>query len=240
MNYKEKLYKIFPNGILDVYPNEWGMAINCENPKVLAYATTITPDVVRNAAAHKVDLIVSHHAAWGFMYEQKDETNRLLSDLNISNIWCHLPLDKADFGTANSLLSLISATPISAIADGEGRIGVLSHTAPLSEIEYTLDSKLKETPARKHDAGRMVNRVGVVTGAGSRTEYIKECAQYNVDLYLTGETSLYLMEYAKYLRVNVLIYSHNYTEVFGTSNFADKLAKELEISNYGHLDEFHF
>jgi putative NIF3 family GTP cyclohydrolase 1 type 2 len=79
-----------------------------------------------------------------------------------------------------------------------------------------------------------------VTGAGASTKYLAEALPYGVDLYLTGETSLYLLEYASFQDVNVLIYSHNYTEIFGTQNLAYKIADQLGIKEIVRLDEPHY
>jgi putative NIF3 family GTP cyclohydrolase 1 type 2 len=79
-----------------------------------------------------------------------------------------------------------------------------------------------------------------VPGAGAMTKYLAEALDYGIDLYLTGETSLYLLEYASFHNVNVLIYSHNYTEIFGTQNLANKIADQLGIKEIFRLDEPHY
>jgi putative NIF3 family GTP cyclohydrolase 1 type 2 len=79
-----------------------------------------------------------------------------------------------------------------------------------------------------------------VPGAGAMTKYLAEALGYGIDLYLTGETSLYLLEYASFHNVNVLIYSHNYTEIFGTQNLANKIANQLGIKEIFRLDEPHY
>ena len=63
---------------------------------------------------------------------------------------------------------------------------------------------------------------------------------YDVDLFITGETSLYLLEYAKYHKISVLVYSHNYTEIFGVKALAKLFSEELSIPIFGHLKEEHF
>ena len=71
-------------------------------------------------------------------------------------------------------------------------------------------------------------------------KYLAEALGYGIDLYLTGETSLYLLEYASFHNVNVLIYSHNYTEIFGTQNLAKKIADQLGIQEIFRLEEPHY
>jgi len=71
-------------------------------------------------------------------------------------------------------------------------------------------------------------------------DYLVEALNYDIDLYITGETSLYLLEYATFRKVSVLIYSHNYTEIFGTRNLAKNIADFLGINKIVRLDEPHF
>jgi len=103
-----------------------------------------------------------------------------------------------------------------------------------------LDDKLSETPCRVHDANRPITRIACVSGAGAMTKYLAEALPHGIDLYITGETSLSLLEYASFHNVNVLIYSHNYTEIFGTQNLANKISDQLGIKEIFKLDEPHY
>ena len=71
-------------------------------------------------------------------------------------------------------------------------------------------------------------------------EYLAEALESGIDLYITGETNLYLLEYARYRGVNVLVYSHNYTEIFGTQNLAREIANYLGIKEIHRLEEPHY
>lgn len=239
-NYEDILYKCFPHSLLDEDKNEWGIIGACNTPKMLAYATTLTPEVIKEASQNNINVIVTHHTAWDFMYEQKNKTNKLLKKYEITNIWCHLPLDKADFGTAVSLLSLVNCQPFATLNKGEGRIGRIPKAQPFQKIKGLLNKKLGEIPAREYDARKPIKNIATLTGAGTFTTFLKEGLEHNIDLYITGETSLYLLEYAKFHKVSVLIYSHNYTEVFGVQSLTNLLANELSVPVFGHLSENHF
>lgn len=69
---------------------------------------------------------------------------------------------------------------------------------------------------------------------------LAEALAWNAHLYLTGETSLYLLEYANFHQVSVLIYSHSATEIFGTPNLAERIAAQLGIQSIQRLDEPHY
>jgi len=137
-------------------------------------------------------------------------------------------------------LKITGCQLVGTIVEGDGRIGELPRSLHLSDIRELLEEKLSEIPCREHDANRLVTRIGCVPGAGAMIKYLAEALGYGIDLYLTGETSLYLLEYASFHNVNVLIYSHNYTEIFGTQNLAKKIADQLGIQEIFRLEEPHY
>ena len=234
------LHSIFDPTLLDSQPDEWGILIHNLNPHSLGFATTLTPALIRQAIAKDIDLLVTHHDSWDFMLEERDNCIELLAQHQISHVWCHAPLDDADFGTTAGLLALTGCQLLETFAQGAGRIGELPRSLHLSDIRELLDGKLSEIPCRVHDANRLVTRIACVPGAGAMTKYLAEALRYGIDLFLTGETSLYLLEYANFHNVNVLIYSHNYTEIFGTQNLANKIADQLGIKEILRLDEPHY
>jgi len=74
-----------------------------------------------------------------------------------------------------------------------------------------------------------VRRVGVVTGAGHMTQHIKEAADKGCDTYITGETSLYTVEYARYREINLLIGTHTHTELLGLESLCDSLKHHTNL-----------
>ena len=95
--------------------------------------------------------------------------------------------------------------------------GVLEHYQNLNHLKKSqpsLNQKLREVPAREFNTKKTIKNIATLTGAGTFTPYLKEAKSQDIDLYITGETSLYLLEYAKFQNISVLIYSHNYTELF--------------------------
>ena len=234
------LYNFFDTNLLDSLPDEWGIVIHCPDPRSIGFATTLTPTLIRQAIAKDIDLLVTHHDSWDFMLEERQKSIELLAQHHISHIWCHSPLDAADFGTSATLLTMAGCQVIKPIAEGNGHIGELPEPLRFSDIKASLNAQLSEIPCREHDANRVINRIACVTGAGAMIKYLSEALLYRIDLYLTGETSLYVLEYASFHDVNVLIYSHNYTEIFGTQNLARKIAGQLGINEIIQLDEPHY
>ena len=96
---RDVLDDLFSKKFLDEHLDEWGIVEHCDHPTSLGYSTTITPRTIYEAVDRSVDVIVTHHDAWKFMFEQRDEVCGLLQDKGLTHIWAHLPLDLADFGT---------------------------------------------------------------------------------------------------------------------------------------------
>ena len=209
-------------------------------PQRIGFATTLTPTLIQQAIHEDIDLLITHHDTWEFMLDERQEAHDLLNQHQISHIWCHEPLDKSDFGTAAALLDIIGCEVIAKIVDDCGSIGEFSRPQEFSQITDMLNSLLGERPARNYDSGRPVARSASLPGAGMLIDYLVEAIEYDIDLFITGETSLYLFEYARYRDVSVLVYSHNYTEIFGTKNLTKRIADQLAISEIVQLDEPHF
>jgi putative NIF3 family GTP cyclohydrolase 1 type 2 len=236
----EALNNLFSPDLLAAYPDEWGVTDFCDTPSCVGYATTITPRTISAAIDQGVDVIVTHHDAWDFMFEQREQVYALLREHNLTHVWAHMPLDQSDFGTSATLLSRIGCLQICKPSEGEVRIGDLGESVDFGTIRSNLNALLHEQPRSIHDSGRPIRRIGCVTGAGVYTNYVKDAVSHGIDLYLTGETNLYLLEYCVHLGLSVMIYSHNYTELPGVEMFAGRMCEALELDMKGHLGDSHF
>ncbi len=238
--FREVLNDLFGARLLDEHPGEWGIADHCPDPSAIGYATTITPRSISAALDLGADVIVTHHDAWSFMYEQRERVYELLRESCLTHVWAHQPLDQADFGTSATLLSEAGCADVWKPTEGEVRIGRLEGSTDFEGIRSVFDSLLREQPRSLHDSGRAIRRIGCVTGAGVYTGYLKDAMAHDIDLYLTGETSLYLCEYAVHHGISVLVYSHNHTELPGVRAFAERLGEVLHLEVKGHLGDSHF
>ena len=236
----DALRDLFGARLLDEHPDEWGITEHCPEPSAIGYATTITPRSIPAALDLGADVIVTHHGAWSFMFEQRERVYELLRQESLTHVWAHLPLDQADFGTSAALLSQAGCKEVWKPTEGEVRIGELREPADFEGIRSVFDSLLQEQPRSRHDSGRAIRRIGCVTGAGVYTSCIRDAMPHDIDLYLTGETSLYLCEYAIHHGISVLVYSHNHTELPGVRAFAERLGQALQLEVRGHLGDSHF
>ena len=232
---------LFGRELLDASPGEWGIADHCASPSALGFCTTITPETIRTAIDKRVDVVVTHHDAWDFMYEQREDVHALLREEALCHIWAHRPLDAADFGPAAALLAGIGAAPTATMDSIAGSIGDLPEATCYAEVRNSISAFLGEQPRAESVPRReAIGRIAFVPGAGIYTGYMKEMLPHGIDLYITGETNMYLMEYARYHGVGVLIYTHNYTELPGVQAFAKRIARSLHLDVLGHLGDSHF
>ena len=238
--YRDALNDLFGARLLDEHPDEWGISDRCLDPSAIGYATTITPRSISAALDLGADVIVTHHDAWSFMFEQRERVYELLRESCLTHVWAHLPLDQADFGTSAALLSEAGCAEVWKPTEGEARIGELREPTDFEGVRSVFDSLLREQPRSQHDSGRAIRRIGCVTGAGVYTSCIRDAMPHDIDLYLTGETSLYLGEYAVHHGISLLVYSHNHTELPGVRAFAERLGEVLKLEVRGHLGDSHF
>jgi putative NIF3 family GTP cyclohydrolase 1 type 2 len=217
---------------------DWNTVIN-----KIGYATNLTPETVALAAEYRVDLIVTHHDAWDFVFGMKEACLDMLTQSGIAHIFAHLPLDAAEFGTANALAHVLGAQVMGRCATYDGfQCGVLSsfeHPVEFFDFISHAESVCEEKVRFWRNNQQQVQRIGIVPGAGILTSYIKECVEHNCDLYLTGEKNLFTVQYAAQAGINLVVGSHTFTEVFGVEELVNRfVANHPEIKSV-RLNESH-
>jgi putative NIF3 family GTP cyclohydrolase 1 type 2 len=219
---------------LDQYENEFGYVIN-SNTELgrVGYTTNLNKIVASKAVEAKVDALITHHDAWNFLYELRTDVYNTLQANRISHCFVHAPLDAAEFGTTVSLTKKMEFTIMDIFAYFEelscGRICECRPPLPLSTIASQLTSVTGDDVKVWVHNTLDVHRVGVTTGAGHMTPHIKEAADKGCDTYITGETSLYTIEYARYRQINLLVGTHTHTELQGLEGLRDRLKQHTNI-----------
>lgn len=210
----------------------------------VGFTTNLTPDVISKAVDKNVQLIITHHDAWDFLYGIKEQCVKLLEENDISHFYIHLPLDFAEFGTCNSLLKEIEVSKIIQQTHfKENReiigIGEYNESITFEELVGKVASKLGEDVKAWKNSTSPIRKVGVITGAGNSTALIKQAKEAGCDAYITGEKSLYSVQYAKFIGLNHIVGSHTFTEVFGVKTLVEKLKKEFSEIESIYLEEEH-
>lgn len=208
---------------------EFGFTYRVEKDvKRIAYATNLTPETVKKAAQANADLLLTHHDAWDFLYDMRDECLEELKRHEISHFFIHLPLDFVEFGTCTSLFEQIEIDEITQYSNFENDkeypgLGIFHTALSFSELKSRLESKLDEPVRAWQNHDRPVKKVAILTGAGNNSAYIKFAKENDCDAFITGERTLYSVQYAKFAGVNLYVGSHTYTEIFGVESFGKKV-----------------
>ncbi|MFF2016922.1 Nif3-like dinuclear metal center hexameric protein [Paenibacillus sp. NPDC058177] len=211
---------------------------------VVGFTTNLTPDVVHKAVDNKVQFIITHHDAWDFLYEVKEQCVKELIENEISHFYIHLPLDCAEFGTCNSLLQEIGISKITQQTHYEGNheiIGIGEYNEPIAfeELVDRISTALAEDVKAWKNSNTMIKKVGIVTGAGNSTDLIRQAKEAECDVYITGEKSLYSVQYAKFAGINLIVGSHTFTEIFGVKSLVERLKAAFNEIETIYLEEEH-
>lgn len=210
----------------------------------IGYSTNLSLEIIEQAAKNNVDLLITHHDAWDFIYGLRNECVKRLKEYDMSHFWIHGPLDYVEFGTCPSLMNVIEIDHIiqySYYNDGEFP-GVGEFNLPL-KFEALVDrmrTRLNEPVRVWRNNDKDIKKVGILTGAGHSSDHIKYAYEKGCDTYITGEATLYTIQYAQFVGVNLLVGSHTFTEIFGIESLARKLKElnnEIQIIK---LKEDHF
>ncbi|WP_425448836.1 Nif3-like dinuclear metal center hexameric protein [Dethiothermospora halolimnae] len=218
------------------YNEETGITYDAgKDIKKIGYCTNLTPEVVNKANELNVDLILTHHDAWHFIYGLKEECMELLKKYGISHYFNHSPLDDCEFGTNNSLAKELGLTKLKKVSTQDGYsygvIGEFDKAISHGELRARFQDTLKENSLSWKFHNKKIKRAFILCGAGHLTSDMKEAVEENCDVYITGEKILYTVQYAKIHNINVLVGSHTFTELPGVKSMA-----EIVVENNRELD----
>lgn len=243
--FKATINELFPKELLEEFNDDYGFTNTSNNTiKTIGYSTNLSLEVIEQARAAKVDLIITHHDAWEFIYGLKEECIKRLKAYNISHFWIHGPLDYIEFGTCTSLMNKIGIDNVIRFSEYRNSsvpgIGEFNEAKSFEALVGKMRSELEEPVRAWKNHKNEVKRVGVLTGAGHSTDHIKFALNQGCDTYITGEVSLYTIQYAQFTGVNLLVGSHTYTEIFGVESLALKIKELNENISLIKLQEEHF
>lgn len=184
-------------------------------------ALDITSEVIEEAIANNVQLIISHHPViWEPMKQvltSDPQQNRVIQLIkhDISAICMHTNLDITDGGVNDKLMSLLGAvtTGILEHTDDEhgcGRIGYLEEPVELNEFLQRCKDKLHTNGIRYHDAGKTVQNIAVMGGSGGNELHL--AAEAGCDTYVTSDIKYDIFLLAKELGINLIDADHFSTE----------------------------
>lgn len=119
-------------------------------------------------------------------------------------------------------------------------IGEFNEPIDFNLLALKMRDELEEPVRAWRNNDKKVKRVGVLTGAGHSSNHIKMAVEEDCDTYITGEATLYTIQYAQFVGINLLVGSHTFTEIFGVESLANKLQHLDEDIKLVKLKEDHF
>ena len=217
--------------------NEYGFTnIGREEVFKLGYCTNLTIESAQEATKNNVDLLITHHDAWEWMSGIKEEALEILKQSNITHFFIHLPLDDAEFGNNTSILKKLGFKVLDKFSNDEGmycgRIGEIDEPIEFEILVNKIEMLLEEPVRKWENNTKLIKKIGVVTGAGFSAIDIKDAVNLGCDAYFTGEKLLYTVQYAKYSKINLIVGSHTFTEIFGLESLTimiNKMYPAVEI-----------
>lgn len=231
---KEKLLGMFDSRKLQAAPWEWGFYNELERDiKCVGYAANLTEDVIGKADTAGVDLLLTHHDSWGFLYGLKETCNRLLKKYQITHVFFHAPLSDAEFGTSSTLAAALGLDSCYKVMPYAGVYmgGVIGERKPVAFETFTeeLTGILNEPLRCFKNNERPVRKIAVAPGAGNMTAEMKIAYEAGCDTYITGEYGMYTQQYAQFTGMNLMVGSHTGTEIMGVGAMAGKLVADTEL-----------
>ncbi len=243
--FEASINKLFHNELLEDFDDDYGFTNKSNNSiSTIGYSTNLSLETIERAAEGKADLMITHHDAWDFIYGLKEECMKKLKEYNISHFWIHGPLDYIPFGTCTSLMNVLGidrTVQYSTFKNGEfPGIGEYNETLDFYTLVEKMNKKLNERVRVWRNNKKDVKRIGLLTGAGHSTNNIKYALEKGCDTYITGEATLYSIQYAQYVGINLIAGSHTFTEIFGVESLAKKLVDLNQQVKTIQLKEDHF
>ncbi|KZE69331.1 SMS protein [Fictibacillus phosphorivorans] len=228
---------------------EYGFTYKAEKEiEKIAYATNLTPETVEKAAESGADLFITHHDAWDFVYGMREVCVEKLKNHQISHYFTHSPLDFVEFGTSTALFEKIAIDEITSNSSFRDNkefpgIGIFHSALSFKELHKRLEHVLNEPVKAWENHNRPVKKVAILTGAGNNSALIRYAKEQGCDAFITGERTLYSVQYAKFVGIHLYVGSHTYTEIFGVENFAKKIQRaypqvELIMIQEEHIESF--
>lgn len=192
-------------------------------------ALDITGEVIDEAVSEGARLIVSHHPViFGSLRAVTDSGDgalvlRLVEN-DIAAICMHTNLDIAEGGVNDVLMETLGIDVSATLSeDGCGRIGVLPEPQPLEDFLQGCKAALKAKGLRYYDAGRSVEKIAVMGGAGG--DYIKDACAAGCDTYLSSDIKYHQFLQAMEIGINLIDADHFCTENPVIPVLAERLRK---------------
>jgi dinuclear metal center YbgI/SA1388 family protein len=200
--------------------------------KRILLALDLSKEVVEQAIAQKIDMIITHHPAI-FKKLKRVVDNDWQQDLlltlmenGIAVYSAHTNLDCVSTGVNDVLAKLLKLEDADILDDsnGLGRIGCVEKMT-LTDYAQFVKTALKADYVIVGDAGKQVHKVAVCGGAGS--DLIDLALAKGADTLVTGDVKYHSAQQAVFSGLNIIDAGHQPTELPVLDKLADRLSMRL-------------
>jgi dinuclear metal center YbgI/SA1388 family protein len=229
----ELLEELMPSSLAEDWDNV-GLMVGRKGKTVkrILLALDLSKEVVEQAIAQKIDMIITHHPAI-FKKLKRVVDNDWQQDLlltlmenGIAVYSAHTNLDCVSTGVNDVLAKLLKLedTDILDDSNGLGRIGCVEKMT-LADYAQFVKTALKADYVIVGDAGKQVHKVAVCGGAGS--DLIDLALAKGADTLVTGDVKYHSAQQAVFSGLNIIDAGHQPTELPVLDKLADRLSMRL-------------
>ena len=214
-----------------------GLQVGSLNKKTKSILITldVTKEVIKEAIAKKVDLIISHHplifkplmslsieSPRGWMI------NQLIKN-DIALYTMHTNYDLADGGMNDELARLLNIQEPKLLDEIEliGRVGSVEPQSMKSYIDFVKTTLQIDSSRFIGSLDKPVKRVGISGGSGSN--HVGQAKKQNCDLYITGDVTYHTALDCLQMGLNVLDIGHYAEKIFKKAIRNDLQSQFLDV-----------
>jgi len=209
----------------------------CDEIKTVVTAVSASVELFEKAIEMRADAVFVHHGIiWNFErpvyrggYKQRV---KLLLENDINLIAYHLPLDAhIKYGNAAQIAERLGLVEIQPFGEYEGNtVGV---TARIKATQYTdivklIRQKINSNALLFSFGPKQIERIGIITG-GAQKE-VKQAILANLDMYITGEASEFVMHLVKEEKIHFVAAGHYATERFGIIALGNYISEKFNLN----------
>jgi len=196
-----------------------GLAVNCSF------------QAIESAIRRGCDLLITHHAAWPHVDQQLSaQKYDRLRQAGLNYYAAHECLDLArEFGTADALARAVRVA-VQGTFDLAGEALAVHGltTGHFREFVVRVGNQLGVEP-RKWKNSNSFGHVGLIPGWGGRTDWMAQAQALGCDTFLTGETNLFGLLFAREAGLNLVVAGHYATETPGVMALGARIARDLKL-----------
>lgn len=222
-------------GFSDYGPN--GLQVEGrENIQLIVTGVSASVELFQQAVELKADAVIVHH---GIIWDSERPVYRgsyklrvkMLLEQDINLLAYHLPLDAhPKIGNAAQMAKILGLSDCESFGEYRGNwLGIKGQIAPqpAEEIFSIIREKINPSAIIFPFGPLKVEKVGIISG-GAQKE-IRQASAAELDLFLTGEASEFVLHYAKEERIHFVAAGHYATECFGIKALGEHLRQQFGL-----------